>query len=100
NADDSTWLQRFNDAGVPCAPLNTYSMVLDDPQVEHMQWVQPLELPNGVSTRTFASPLRFDDRTADILRLPRALGVHDGELRHPALREHNDEILTPVAPAD
>ncbi|HLR12044.1 MAG TPA: CoA transferase [Burkholderiaceae bacterium] len=88
NADASTWLQRFNDAGVPCAPLNTYSMVLDDPQVEHMQWVQPLELPNGVSTRTFASPLRFDDRTADILRRP------------PALGEHNDEILNPVTPAD
>src|SRR5699024_8550748 len=88
NADASTWLQRFNDAGVPCAPLNTYAMVPADTQVEHMQWVQPLELPNGVSTRTFASPLRFDDRTADILRRP------------PALGEHNDEILNPVTPAD
>src|SRR5690606_11298815 len=30
------WLERFCAAGVPSAPLNTYSQVLDDPQVEHM----------------------------------------------------------------
>ena len=29
---------------IPCAPINTYSEVLADPQVEHMGWVQPLEL--------------------------------------------------------
>ena len=50
------WLQRFRAAGVPCAPINSYSEVLADPQVEHMEWVQPLELPNGARTRTFASP--------------------------------------------
>lgn len=82
NAD--TWLQRFTEAGVPCAPLNTYSDVLQDPQVKHMEWVQPLDLPNGVRTQTFASPLRFNDRTASILRRP------------PALGEHNKDILPPL----
>ena len=38
----ASWLARFREAGVPCAPINTYSEVLADPQVEHMGWVQPL----------------------------------------------------------
>lgn len=76
-----TWLARFRDAGVPCAPINDYSDALTDPQVKHMDWVQPLELPNGAQTQTFASPIRINNRTAPITRRP------------PALGEHNEEIL-------
>jgi formyl-CoA transferase len=66
---------------VPCAPINTYSEVLADPQVEHMGWVQPVDLPNGVRTRTFGLPVRFDGQTTALRRRP------------PALGEHNDEVL-------
>ncbi|MGZ9892103.1 CaiB/BaiF CoA transferase family protein [Bordetella bronchiseptica] len=83
--DSHAWLERFRQAGVPCAPINDYSEVLADPQVEHMDWVQDLELPNGVRTRTFVSPVRFDARTAGVMRRP------------PALGEHNDEILSALA---
>lgn len=78
------WLQRFSDAGVPCAPLNTYSQVLQDKQVEYMEWVQDLELPNGIQTKTFASPIRFDNKSSEI------------QARPPALGEHNDEILNKI----
>lgn len=81
-ATHDVWLKRFSDAGVPCAPLNTYSMALDDPQVDHMNWVQDLELPNGVRTRTFVSPLRFNNRTAGVLRRPPLLGEHNAEVFH------------------
>jgi len=83
-AGTGTWLTRFRAAGVPCAPINSYSQVLADEQVEHMEWVQPLDLPNGARTRTFASPIRFGGETPAILRRP------------PALGEHNDEILGPL----
>lgn len=79
--DAQAWLSRFRAAGVPCAPINTYSEVLADPQVEHMGWVQPVELPNGVQTRTFGLPVRFDGQTTAL------------RLRPPALGEHNDEVL-------
>ncbi|VTU28501.1 Formyl-coenzyme A transferase [Variovorax sp. PBS-H4] len=81
STDTATWLVRFRDAGVPCAPINRYSQVLADPQVEHMEWVQPLELPNGVRTRTFASPMRFRGKNLPVSRRP------------PSLGEHNDEVL-------
>jgi len=81
NDDAAHWIARFRAAGVPCAPINTYSQVLEDEQVKHMQWVQPVELPNGVRTRTFVSPVSFSGETPGI------------RLRPPALGEHNDELL-------
>jgi len=75
------WLSRFREAGVPCAPINTYSEVLADEQVAHMGWVQPLDLPNGARTRTFGPPVRFDGQTTAV------------RLRPPALGEHNAEVL-------
>jgi crotonobetainyl-CoA:carnitine CoA-transferase CaiB-like acyl-CoA transferase len=79
-ADASDWLARFRAAGVPCAPINTYAEVLADEQVAHMQWVQPLTLPNGVQTQTFGSPLQFDGQAAPIRRPPPALGQHNDEV--------------------
>jgi len=84
HAGTEDWLQRFRDAGVPCAPINTYSRVLEDPQVEHMGWVQALDLPNGSTTRTFGAPVVFGGETFGIRRPP------------PALGEHNDEVLGPL----
>ncbi|WP_454689001.1 CaiB/BaiF CoA transferase family protein [Achromobacter aloeverae] len=79
--DGATWLSRFREIGVPCAPINTYSEVLADPQVEHMGWVQALQLPNGVNTRTFGPPVRIDGQTLPIRSAP------------PALGQHNDQVL-------
>ncbi|MGO4330196.1 CaiB/BaiF CoA transferase family protein [Cupriavidus sp. 2TAF22] len=78
--DAATWLSRFRQAGVPCAPINTYSDVLADAQVEHMQWVQPLTLPNGIETSTFASPIRLSGVNLPIRRGPPALGEHNAEV--------------------
>ena len=80
------WLQAFAQAGVPCAPINTYSQALADPQVEYMGFVQDLTLPSGVVTKTFGSPLRVNNRQVPITRGP------------PALGEHTDEVLAALAP--
>lgn len=76
------WLETFAAAGVPCAPINSYSQALADPQVEHMGWVQPIELPAGAKTRTFISPLRMRGQAFGVTRRP------------PALGEHNEEVLS------
>jgi len=73
-------LEKFRAAGVPCAPINTYSKALDDVQVKHMQWVREITLPGGAKTRTFASPLRFSGKGFAIYRDPPALGEHDDEV--------------------
>ncbi|WP_336490796.1 CaiB/BaiF CoA transferase family protein [Methylobacterium nigriterrae] len=73
-------LARFRAAGVPCSPINNYSEALADPQVAHMDWVQPVRLPSGVETRTFVSPLKFSGEGFPIYRDPPALGEHNDEL--------------------
>ncbi|WP_420995672.1 CaiB/BaiF CoA transferase family protein [Cupriavidus sp. 30B13] len=75
------WIAAFNAAGVPHARINDYAAALDDPQVEHMDWVRPLTLPGGHRTRTFASPLRFDGQGLPIRRDPPALGEHNAAVR-------------------
>ena len=75
------WLDVFESAGVPHAAINDYSSALADPQVEHMGWVQPLKLPGGTTTRTFASPLRLNGQLAAIDRAPPALGEHTEQIR-------------------
>lgn len=70
------WLSKFSEAGVPSSPINTYSQALADPQVQHMGWVQDIELPGGTQTRTFGSPVRFNDEQNKIGTPPPQLGEH------------------------
>ena len=75
------WIAAFNAAGVPHARINDYAAALADPQVEHMGWVRPVQLPGGHETRTFASPLRLNGQGFAIRRRPPALGEHTEEIR-------------------
>jgi crotonobetainyl-CoA:carnitine CoA-transferase CaiB-like acyl-CoA transferase len=70
-------LAALRAAGVPCAPINTYSQALADPQVAHYGWVQPLELPNGAVTRTVTDPL---GKAAAVMRRPPGLGEHTDQV--------------------
>lgn len=73
-------IERFASAGIPCTPINSYSDVLADPQVEAMQWVRDITLPGGTTTRTFGSPLRLSEEGLPIYRNPPALGEHTAEV--------------------
>ncbi len=74
------WLRVFRDAGVPHSAINDYEQALSDAQVTAMGWVKRLELPNGVVTRTFGSPLRMNGMNAEIRSGPPALGEHTSEI--------------------
>ncbi|BBG00899.1 MULTISPECIES: CaiB/BaiF CoA transferase family protein [Pseudonocardia] len=78
--DAADWLAAFEDAGVPCAPINTFSEILADPHVEAMNLVRPLPLPNGVATSGVAFPVAVSGHTAEMGAPPR-------------LDEHHDEVL-------
>ena len=78
--DASALLAIFRERGVPCAPINNYSQVLADPQVEHMGWVHDITLPNGVKTKVVASPQHVSGEKLGIYRNPPALGEHTSEV--------------------
>lgn len=74
------WLDEMDRRGVPCAPINTYGDILADPQVEAMDLVLPLRLPNGVETKTTAFPVKLSGFEFEIRREPPLLGAHDDEV--------------------
>jgi succinate---hydroxymethylglutarate CoA-transferase len=74
------WLVEMDLRGVPSAPINTYPQILADPQVEHMELVRDLRLPNGVSTRTTAFPVASSRHRFEVYREPPELGAHNEEV--------------------
>ena len=80
NFDCAQLLNIFRERGVPCAPINTYSQVLADPQVAHMQWVEPITLPGNLTSKTVISPQRISGERLGVYRNPPALGEHTAEV--------------------
>jgi crotonobetainyl-CoA:carnitine CoA-transferase CaiB-like acyl-CoA transferase len=80
NFDCAQLLTIFRKRGVPCAPINTYSQVLADPQVEHMQWVEPVTLPGNKASKTVISPQRVSGERLGVYRNPPGLGEHTTEV--------------------
>lgn len=78
--DAADLLARMNARGVPCAPLYNYSQVLADKQVQHMEWVSELHLPNGVTSKTVLSPQHVSGQKLGVRRAPPALGEHTQEV--------------------
>ena len=71
------WLDEMDRRGVPCAPINDYPQILADPQVESMELVRPLTLPNGIETKTTAFPVAMSGYRFDVFREPPELGAHN-----------------------
>jgi crotonobetainyl-CoA:carnitine CoA-transferase CaiB-like acyl-CoA transferase len=69
------WLEEMDRRGVPCAPINDYPQILADPQVQAMELVRPLQLPNGVQTRTTAFPVAISGHRFEVYREPPRLGA-------------------------
>ena len=76
----SEWLEEFDRRGVPCAPINTYAEVLDDPHVRATRLVRDMTLPNGRQTRTVAFPMKISGYEFSVYRDPPLLGEHNDEV--------------------
>lgn len=76
----STLCELFREAGIPSAPINTYSQAIQDEQVIHMGWVQDTHLPNGDAIKTFASPIHMSGERFAIRLPPPGLGEHTEQI--------------------
>jgi len=91
--DVAYWLRELDARGVPCAPINSYADVLSDPQVEHLGHIQPLELPNGVQTRTVTFPVRISGQSPGVYSAPPELGQHTDAVFAEWLSEGEDPTV-------
>ncbi|CAD5258811.1 MULTISPECIES: CaiB/BaiF CoA transferase family protein [Halomonadaceae] len=82
--DLADWLTAFQELKVPCGPINTVPMVLDEPQIKHRQMLRYLPHPLAGKVPQVVSPMRFKASPLSFDNAP------------PLLGEHNDEILKPL----
>ncbi|HEX4261670.1 MAG TPA: CoA transferase, partial [Acetobacteraceae bacterium] len=53
------WIALFEDAGIPCGPVNTIDRVFADPQVQHLGLATPLHHPRLGDTHLVASAINL-----------------------------------------
>jgi crotonobetainyl-CoA:carnitine CoA-transferase CaiB-like acyl-CoA transferase len=81
-ADIDEPLRLMDNAGIPCAKVNSAADVLENEQLQARGMVTELETPIGVSparVRTRGNPLKFSAATAVLNKAP-ALGQHQEEV--------------------
>jgi len=76
NASD--WVKAFQDAGVPCSPIQKYSQALQDPQAIHLQLVNPQQLP-GHQTKTVGCPVWLSGQPVAVDTAVETLGQSNDE---------------------
>ena len=74
------WLAELDRRGVPCAPINTYPEILNDPHVQFNNLVRDMTLPNGKQTKTVAFPMKISGYEFSVYRHPPELGEHNDEV--------------------
>jgi len=74
------WLEELDRRGVPCAPINDYEEILQDPVILEAGLVQELQLPNGLQTRTVPFPVKVTGYDFSVYRYPPQRGEHTQEV--------------------
>jgi formyl-CoA transferase len=76
----ANWVEKMNEAGVPCGPIYSIDQVFADPQVRHLGIAQTLD--DGTRAQTYVG------QPVVLSRTPSAITSHP-----PAIGEHTDAIL-------
>lgn len=69
------WLDVLGQVGVPCGPINTIPMVVEDEQIKYRKMVQDLEHPLAGNVRHVVSPMRFTNAPLEFEKSAPLLGV-------------------------
>src|SRR5580658_3232467 len=54
------WVERLEEAGIPCGPILSVDAVFDDPQVKHLGMAAPVDHPRLGPTHMVATPINLE----------------------------------------
>ncbi|MYN13874.1 CoA transferase [Pusillimonas sp. TS35] len=74
------WIERLEQAGIPCGPINDYRDVLNHPQVKHRELQWAIAREDGTACPTVRSPLRMSETPVSYTHAPPRLGEHNQEI--------------------
>ncbi|MBI4495415.1 MAG: CoA transferase [Deltaproteobacteria bacterium] len=73
------WVPLFDQAGIPCGPINNLDGVFADPQVRHLELVQEIEAPYG-KVKVVGPPATLSQSDIAVQSPPPMLGQHNREI--------------------
>jgi formyl-CoA transferase len=74
------WINRLEDAGIPCGPVNDIKDVFDDPQVKHLEMAMPMHHRKRGDINVVANPLNIEGLETGVYRDVPELGEHGAEI--------------------
>ena len=83
------WLGKLNEAGVPCAPINTIDKLFDHPQLLARNMIVKVKSGAGKTFRTAGNPIKMPGHV-DF--------TPDEALSAPSLNQHKSAILNELLP--
>jgi crotonobetainyl-CoA:carnitine CoA-transferase CaiB-like acyl-CoA transferase len=70
------WIEAFENAAVPCGPINSIDQVFKDPQIQSRRLVQNLIRDDGLSVPSVKNPIVFSETPTETKAAPPRLGEH------------------------
>lgn len=74
------WLEKFSQAEIPAAPINTVAEAVEDVQTRARNLIVELEHPSIGTAKSIANPIRFSNTPVSYRLPPPLLGEHTGEI--------------------
>jgi formyl-CoA transferase len=70
------WVERFNEAGVPCGPIYSIDQTFADPQVKHVGIAQPVKTKDKTPMTLVGQPFSLSRTPSKLVALPPGRGQH------------------------
>jgi formyl-CoA transferase len=70
------WIDRLNQAGVPCGPINSIDQVFADPQVQHLGIAQSVTKKDKSKMRLLSQPVTLSRTPSRLVARPPEQGEH------------------------
>ena len=88
------WLDKLEQAGIPCGPIQDIEQVCNDPQIAERQMLIQIEHPVAGSQKMPNSPLKFSSSPIELLTPAPTLGEHTREILKSMLGMKDEEVVT------
>jgi len=70
------WTEKMEAAEVPCGPINSVAVALNDPQIVHRKMVRQLDHPVSGKVSQVMTPFHFKNASIKVDQAPPLLGQH------------------------
>jgi crotonobetainyl-CoA:carnitine CoA-transferase CaiB-like acyl-CoA transferase len=76
----AVWIDRLNDAGIPCGAINRIDDVFADPQVQHLRMARDVVSTERGPIQLVGQPIGMSRSQSEIRRPPPLFGQHTAEV--------------------